>query len=43
MKDRALALALSFPQKQRKNVLREYMQANILYSIQQSGAFQYIF
>src|SRR3989338_3174464 len=42
MKDRALALALSFPQKQRKNVLREYMQANILYSIQQSGAFQYI-
>ena len=42
MKDRALALALSAPLKQRKNILREYLQAHILYSIQQAGAFSHI-
>ncbi len=42
MKDRALALALAAPDKQRKNILREYLQAHILYSIQQAGAFSHI-
>src|SRR3989338_2944831 len=42
MKDRAIALALAAPDKQRKNILREYLQAHILYSIQQAGAFSHI-
>ena len=42
MKDRAITIALSVPETRRKNVLREYLQAHILYSIQQSGVFSHI-
>lgn len=42
MKDRAIALASSVPQHQKKNILREYLQAHILYSLQMIGAFQYL-
>ena len=42
MKDRAVALALAVAKPQRKHVLREYLQAHILYSMQQSRAFSHI-
>ncbi len=42
MKDRALQLAGEAPQGQRKNVLREYVQAHILYSLQSVRAFERI-
>lgn len=42
MKDRALQLASEAPQSLRKNVLREYLQAHILYSLQSVRAFERI-
>lgn len=40
MKDRALQLASEAPQGQRRNVLREYLQAHVLYSLQSARAFE---
>lgn len=40
MKDRAIALAALATSQQKKNILREYLQAHILYSLQATGAFQ---
>ena len=42
MKDRALQLAAEAPQGQRRNVLREYVQAHVLYSLQSARAFERI-
>jgi len=42
MKDRALQLAAEAPQGQRRNVLREYVQAHVLYSLQSVRAFERI-
>ena len=42
MKDRALQLAAAAPQGQRRNILREYVQAHILYSLQSVRAFEQI-
>jgi predicted nucleotidyltransferase component of viral defense system len=42
MKDRALQLANETPQNLRRNVLREYLQAHILYSLQSVRAFERI-
>ncbi len=42
MKDRALQLATDAPQGQRRNVLREYVQAHVLYSLQSVRAFERI-
>ncbi len=42
MRDRALLLARQAPEFQRKHILREYLQAHILYSLQMSGIFQNI-
>jgi len=42
MKDRALQLATEAPQGQRRNVLREYVQAHVLYSLQSVRAFEQI-
>ena len=42
MKDRALQLAGEAPQGQRRNVLREYVQAHVLYSLQSARAFERI-
>ncbi len=40
MKDRALQLATEAPHGQRRNVLREYVQAHVLYSLQSVRAFE---
>lgn len=40
MKDRALELSKNAPSHQKKNILREYLQAHILYSLQTVGGFQ---
>ena len=42
MKDRALQLISEAPQGQRRNVLREYVQAHVLYSLQSARAFERI-
>jgi len=42
MKDRALQLVREAPQEQKRNVLREYMQAHVLYSLQSVRAFERI-
>jgi predicted nucleotidyltransferase component of viral defense system len=42
MKDLALELSSKAPSHQKKNVLREYLQAHILYSLQTAGGFQYL-
>jgi len=42
MKDRALQLAAGVPQGQRRNILREYVQAHVLYSLQAVRAFERI-
>ena len=42
MKDRALQLVRAAPQGQKRNVLREYLQAHVLYSLQSVRAFERI-
>ena len=42
MKDRALQLAKEAPSGQQRNILREYLQAHVLYSLQSSRAFERI-
>ncbi|MCD6136302.1 nucleotidyl transferase AbiEii/AbiGii toxin family protein [Candidatus Bipolaricaulota bacterium] len=42
MKDRALQLASKAPPGQQRNVLREYLQAHVLYSLQSVRAFEQI-
>jgi predicted nucleotidyltransferase component of viral defense system len=42
MKDRALQLSSEAAQGQQKNVLREYVQAHVLYSLQSARAFEQI-
>lgn len=42
MKDRALQLAKEAPSGQQRNVLREYLQAHVLYSLQSARAFERI-
>ena len=42
MKDRALQLAGEAPSGQQRNVLREYVQAHVLYSLQSARAFERI-
>lgn len=42
MKDRALQLVRAAPQGQKRNVLREYLQTHVLYSLQSVRAFEQI-